>query len=1346
MKIERDELIGKLMNFARSGNGIVVGRPGVGKSYSLLGLTDRLETDNIPCILLPIDRLGDGSEESLRRELEYEGDFVPWLRENIQAEAARPGVLLFDAFDAARDEASRARFLTLISDCLLKLEGLWNVLVTVRTYDAHKSGDLLDLFPPSQEPSEARYSDSTIASRHFQIPLLNASEISQVFPQVPDLEEIYRDASLELRELMRVPFHLWLLEQLSRSTPVKGDLRGVYSEVQLLSLFWRRRIRQRPGSDDREHILRLAARRMVEARGLSTPKDGLYVPSSKGAWAALLSDEILVEVGSRAQRVAFSHNILFDYAVSVLLTDEDPALLKPFLLEDTSRPLFLHPSLTYLLTQAWYESREEFWTLFWALLPSEELHLRLFARQIPTTVIINEARDTNDIQPFLEAIDADGPSCREAVLYLLYAFQASQPRRSLIWADFLASLSTRLHSTFVWQVAVVLGNQVDAAPEHDELKLLAEATQNLFSWTWGERQTHPEMADALLGAWVVELLAKTFSASPAENAERLTQVVALVNQPNFPITPIYRLAVALDKVWPYDPKFAASVYVTVFTRQELSDEKVQFGTAVVPLVTTRRQDFDMCQYVLSESFPKFLRAHPEAVLNPVLAIVNQYVVQRRVVPSIVAGKNFSDLIDSSLETFRFRRTQCNFLPDLSCIWDESRHPDTTQDLMTEVFKFLGELAAHGDIPAVESILDVIAHGNVVAFVWRRLLETGAQHPETFAPLLSELCTTRPLLTSPDTIRQVGMFLEAAARSIRAETLQQIEESILAIPEASEEARRGQAEAQRDRLIARIPADLLQSEQAKALRAAMEVSGNVIRNEPYFSIRTEWGGAYTDDDFLRDQGVALESEANQVVRASFAPLDTFVTQWTNQKPTGEAIRGVAPLVRDTYNLLHSGLGEDAAVANMGRTKVAACVHTMCRGVDDLDEEEYSFCRRLMLEYASDPLPVPQEGAGEQTSFPSWTPSPRTEAAQGLPWLAAGRADSEIIAAVERLSHDPFVAVRFLIASELFRISLTAPDEFWRLTERVATEEKDRGVLTFLCHSLWNVVDAEPDKTAYILTLLVPKFSTDTEDGLSEPLVTLIVRLILLRQNDEASKLFTTFLSDSKRYAETLRRAAHDLAQAVRPQMFGGTREQVAVAERAITWLHRCISAAAAAISELGPMRSREWTDEEQTQFKNVYGIIDHILLLMYTNAEVTEQFRGRHGPPASSAQVRSYYEHIKPLLTQALDYASDPEKGVLLPATAHHVMELLNGVLRYDPQGVLRLAARVATCGQNTRYELDPMAQSEAVKIVEAVLADHREAVREGAPLEDLLTLLDIFARAGWPNAQRLVWRLDEVFR
>ena len=61
MKINREKLIRDLQDFASRGNGVIIGSPGIGKTYLLKELRLRLKSDEIPHLLLPIDQLGDGN-------------------------------------------------------------------------------------------------------------------------------------------------------------------------------------------------------------------------------------------------------------------------------------------------------------------------------------------------------------------------------------------------------------------------------------------------------------------------------------------------------------------------------------------------------------------------------------------------------------------------------------------------------------------------------------------------------------------------------------------------------------------------------------------------------------------------------------------------------------------------------------------------------------------------------------------------------------------------------------------------------------------------------------------------------------------------------------------------------------------------------------------------------------------------------------------------------------------------------------------------------------------------------------------------------------------------------------
>ena len=143
IKINREKLLKDLQNFASQGNGVIIGSPGVGKTYLLKELRQRLKSAEIPHLFLPIDQLGDGTNEDLQSELSYQGDLIEKLK-SVPVSDER-ATLLFDAFDAARNEKTRKRFLRLIRRGIHELDK-WNVVVTVRTYDAKKSLELLDLF------------------------------------------------------------------------------------------------------------------------------------------------------------------------------------------------------------------------------------------------------------------------------------------------------------------------------------------------------------------------------------------------------------------------------------------------------------------------------------------------------------------------------------------------------------------------------------------------------------------------------------------------------------------------------------------------------------------------------------------------------------------------------------------------------------------------------------------------------------------------------------------------------------------------------------------------------------------------------------------------------------------------------------------------------------------------------------------------------------------------------------------------------------------------------------------------------------------------------------------------
>jgi hypothetical protein len=89
---------------------------------------------------------------------------------------------------------------------------------------------------------------------------------------------------------------------------------------------------------------------------------------------------------------------------------------------------------------------------------------------------------------------------------------------------------------------------------------------------------------------------------------------------------------------------------------------------------------------------------------------------------------------------------------------------------------------------------------------------------------------------------------------------------------------------------------------------------------------------------------------------------------------------------------------------------------------------------------------------------------------------------------------------------------------------------------------------------------------------------------------------------------------------------------------------------------------------------------------------------------------------------------------------------MNGILFIDPSRVLLCASAVCRHGSKTGYLMDSLAHSEAVKLVEQTVADHREILRDDKIAGAMGSMLDQFIRAGWPEAITLSFKLEDAFR
>ena len=1354
MKIERKQLLNDLQDFALQGDGVIIGSPGVGKTYVLKTLRQRLKAAGIPHLLLRIDQLGNGTPETLRQELSYEGDLIEKLK-SIPV-SGKNAILLFDAFDAARDEQTRKRFLKLIGRAIRELVK-WNVVVTVRTYDAMKSRELLDLFGSSDD---TEHQSEGILCRHFTIPPFNAGEILQVLDQIGCPKSIYNEGSQDFKNILAIPFNLWLLEKILKASPSLPDFSQVCSEVQLLGLFWERRIESKSNSDTRRFVLNGIAHQMVNERSLSVRQNDLHEDLSldksanKLAWTDLLSDEILAKVSSTGQRIAFSHNILFDYAISILLIEDEPKHFERFISGDLSRPLFLRPSLTYFFTRLWYyDDSTSFWRAFWHILQRDQfVPLRLVARLIPTSVIANEAREIDQLIPLLEKLQNGEEVAKEAITRLLQALQTLQIERDALWIDFFDKVSLYLHVNFAWDLANLTSGILERATESgnaDVVDACGRIGRRLLEWVWQERETNKDdWYNRFGGRWAVPLVAKTYRTNVEMSRTLLKKVLELTKEENFPIGFLSWLTEHVDKIWDHDPEFVASAYRAVFTHYEISDEEIHRGGFILPFRSFRSQDYRMCQYRLVKHLPNFLQTSPLTATQAVIQSLNTFIIGTRLASSFQRGMVLEELI----ERFNFRGKSACFIGDNSEIWDAQKARAEPIKMANALFDFIVELGRSED-PRLDTLLDVFRDEVVVAFFWKRLLKTAAESPKVFARYLFELCIAKPIQVYPETFYELGLFLEAAASEFTPNQLRQIEESILVYPtEATDEDHHNLLERQRNRLLAQIPQNLLRTDAAKKLREEMARENDVPENRPLVSVGPVTWSEYTEEEHFQRQGVDTTTPENQALQRFSGPLNKFSSDWRNDAPTQETTRLILPQLQEAHAILKSSTKADQEVIDSLWRKLTDCVAILGQVANNLEGDSLAFCREVLLEGAEHEQPKPNPVYDNQFNSPGYSPYPRHDAARGLLRLAFHQSDAEMLDAIETLASDSVPSVRMVTAMELYRVYNTSSERFWHIMENRAIHERNRVVQEHLYSTLTYVAARKEEneaKTTHIMAKLLEHTPLPPgKQGLSDPFADLLMWLAIDRQNSWALKIIEDrFLKDPIQYANILTRIVNKVMENYIVPKYLEIPNGRKMARRAIEWLEKVIDVVSKRIGELYKILKEHETEEVAKQLHDTYEVIERVITCLYYEVAHEESQSEKQTEEISIELRCEFYKIVNPLMKRVIDFAQNPEHGLMFAPTAHYFMQLLTSFLRCNPEEVLHLAAGVVKSSEPFGYNLDAIAVRDVVEFVEIVLADYRHEVRDDEEsLKDLLNLLDMFAKTGWTDALKLVWRLDEVFR
>ena len=1338
-----------LREAAEAGPLLVVGEPGAGKSGVLYSLSEALRAEEREVVVLAAEQPPFSSPGGLRNELRLDHDVVDVLRNWA---GARPSFLVVDALDAAREDRSAAALRTLLRE-VGELANNWNIVASIREYDARYSPALADIFKgtPPDGPVPALRGGSLDEVRHVVVGQLSDDELQQIGERgAPELARLLKSASGAVAELLRNPFNLRLAAELLDGGTDPQVIRDVGSQLDLLDLYWRERVLRDGGEQEalsREAVLRRAVKAMVQERVLHVDRD-LVVTEAAATPAIrdLLSAQVIVEWAPGPEHapqwstVAFSHHVLFDYSVARLLLRRSARRMAGILASDPAFVLLGRPSVVMHFHHLWGSdsrgTREAFWESTLAVCKSGSIPE--IGKLIGPGVAAEIGVTVQEFVPLLKVLeemdDAVRESAENALAHVVHSLLADRDPRVEV-ADLCCDLAQRLSDDLTTRTAYpVSWILTDLVPRLDQLSgeradQLGTASRRLLAFAWTQVRK-----DLRLVAQAIRVVCRTFGTDVRASAELLRRAIEPDHLAERGSEELSVLADAVTSLTAHDPGLVRDIYRAAFGYSETSDAPTAIRRGVLSLASNRRQDYESALYQLVQSFPAFLRAAPTKAVEAMNVALEFYVVREHSLPEGDAAE------------FDLDGKPARLLTDYSHIWDEGQgyaDEDAIQ-LLDCVQQRLEELADKQREAKLRDLLDAVVQTCRLAVVWRRLLGLGARYPDQIGLTLRPAAWSLSVLRCPDTTGKVGGMIAALFLDLSEADRERIERAILSIPEVTSPDHRRSAEHARDRLLGCLPEDGPVTEEARTRLSALRAEDAVPRNED--GITFQFGTrAVGEVQYLAGAGVPVDEAANRCLRELEGPIKEFAQAHANTAPEPQEAADALPHLRRLHTALQSsdadGVHEKQSDYAWGELARACGSIAKMEGLR-CDQGVGALVRAVLLEASENQVPSVDSDADEHFVDPMWgSPAARVEAAAGLMRILRHPScdDSDILAAVERLIGDPAPCVRYQIACRLMFRYTHDPEWAWRMIERMARDHSI-GVMRGLVRTLSYLRFREPERVASI-TIGIMQAVADAPDRkkLSNSCVRVLADLFVGGRDAAACAVIDGIADDPVAHLDE---ASH-LVSRFRKILVAGAvdppdPDSDAARRRSWSFLLR-VTRRAAAEFRRGVIREGKVvrvtqdapTEEQRQRFAQLLDSVGWNIYLVSGAKDVDE--------PPSQAVLRRLYRESGEVVDDLAD--------VGLPRLSHHLLEALEVLVPVDPGGVFCRIARVIRGGRKGGYEYDSLAERVIVRIVDRYLADHRDLFRgDEAARRHLIGILDAFVLAGSGSARRLSYGLGEIFR
>lgn len=1317
--INRDGLLDDLYEFASAGSGLLVGKPGVGKSYMGKALQDKFLDNNIPAEFIRIDSLVDASDQSINEELKITANWIDLLKK-IKLKDGKKALLIFDAFDAARNEGFRNEILSQIKKARHELAEKWNVLVSVRTYDAAKSLELIKLFPINEDHPDF------INCRKTFVPELTDNEVKLAVEPQDKVKAFYAESTAAFKEIVRIPFFLVLANDIvSRSdAAVIDELKALRSETQLLNIYWNLAITSAANHLSKEQALISLLDQLIGAKALSCSKAD-YLRRLQGDLVAsveyLLQENILHILSVGSERISFSHNILFDYAVSRLYLRAEPGKLLEFIKQDPTRPFFLRPSFVYFFTQLWYDDKNAYWKIYTAFSDDTQKEIQLFLRLVVTGVVASEFQNIDELSPLLK--QADESKATQFIRYLLQSLRFIRKRTLTQDIVLLEDLSTNLDIQYVFDYGFLLDRAIkDETIYQTSSGSLGVSARNFLGWILAKRKTELKPYIERLGAGRgVELVCKTYSSDANTSRTLLESIFEMFNEPDYDIYYFMNLCEYVKDILEYDPKFVGEVYLTIFRHEETSTEETLMGSSVIMnFRSNRRQDFEMCYFRLVQFFPTFLNASAEIAIPVSLAVVNLAILKDR-----------STFISEVAEIpFDINGKKCVYIPDNASLWSDRLNYHKAAQMVPQIINHFTELSKNGKQAELNRYLNLYVLNAKCGFTWKEIVEFCTGQIDKLVEFSFHLCIAPPLLRYSETYYEIGQLMEVGIAHFSDEQVRQIEQAIHEVSKM-----RGNSEYPLSRFLSRIPLERLQLQES---RDYIEKHGSKKNEKPVeFSSSVS---DYSTEMWLEDQNVNVQEPKVRELLEVQRNLAAFNSRWLNHPPPRTEYEGIVPALVSLFKKLKPQIGtlhKDVTFTVLN--EIAHTATIIAKSASTLTPEEFKDIKEIVLfafDYESE-----YDKSDDEEASPSrgYSPTPRINSAEALALITAREPTPENVSKIIQALEYPNGIIRFNASRHLQDIIEGHEATFYPLLLRKIKTERDAMIASSYLTSLSQIPYDEKKANEIMEAGYSNEHLFSWNNNFIENYSFVVSWYAISKKNKAADKILLNAHEREEFARDIVFRSFEDL----RVNLLRNKENNDYYIDSAIRWTLNYIDKYS---EELRKIPDGDF-NQENPVVKKCLSFYDFVIQRSYFALDSTVH-GNRPTIPLSEKDLKKLYFKIKPVLEKIQLVSSEIQGGGLVTGhTAHYFIQLLNLALPYDTKVILNMATEITMMAAKTGYTFDSMAIQQVVNMTEKLLADYRQLIAEDqASFDNLIKLLDLYINSGWIDALELLWKLDEIFK